>query len=213
MPLSTADIGQMVEGYEQLHNNLVIISTTSSSDLKKLVDEGKFSEELYYELSSISFSIKPLQERREDLFLLIKHFTEQYSQSTGVAYPELPQVILDLLLNYSWPGNISELQSVLEKLFVLGYEDGEYNINELPEKLLSKNYDLLSTGANNTIATLNEIIEGNRSYKEKIIMCKRLVIESAIKKGGNMVAQAASLLQRNRCSLYREMNELKIKVP
>lgn len=115
--------------------NFRLIAATNK-DLMKCVDEGRFREDLYYRLNVISIHIPPLRERRDDIFSLIHYFLDKNTEKYRVG-KRLSVELLSKLLNYSWPGNIRELENLMERLFitsngtVLGEED-------LPEEIKSK---------------------------------------------------------------------------
>jgi transcriptional regulator with PAS, ATPase and Fis domain len=93
------------------------IVASSNQDLKKMIDKGEFRQDLYYRLNAITIPIPPLRERREDLPDLILYFLKKYSppdRQIGVSQPAL-----QLLLNYDWPGNIRELEHVLQRAITL----------------------------------------------------------------------------------------------
>lgn len=191
-------------------DNQLTVIMTSDIDPKTLMENGQFNKELYYELSSISLTVRPIRDRKDDIAQLIEYCIKDISQRLKRSFPPLPQHINNLLMSYSWPGNIPELKASIEKLFIFGYEDGEYNINELPEELLSGRYILKNSADKCSAEMINEIFEGEKSYAEKIIMCKRIIIETSLKKNNFIITQTAKSLQKNRCSLYREINELEI---
>jgi two-component system nitrogen regulation response regulator NtrX len=194
--------------------NRIILIVTSSADLKKQVEAGSFDEDLYYELLSLHFKVKPLRERRSDVAPLIKQFTEEFSKKSQAHLPSIPDKIVEMFMDYDWPGNISELRCVLEKLFILGIEDGEFNINELPESMLSKKYSIKSSlpDDGNVAELWKEIVYGSQSYQERVVICRKVIIEECLKKNEYSVIKTAQELKRSKTTLYREINELGIKI-
>jgi len=95
-----------------------IISATNK-DLMQLVDQGKFREDLYYRLKVFPIHVPPLRERKDDIPLLVDHFIKKFNQENNKqAYGCSPEV-MRTILNYSWPGNIRELENALEYAFVV----------------------------------------------------------------------------------------------
>ncbi len=100
----------------------VQIITATNKDLKKLVETGQFREDLFYRINVIPITIPPLRERAEDIPLLAYHFIEQLNRQYDKNYHLSPEA-LSLLEAYSWPGNIRELQNLIERFVVFADED------------------------------------------------------------------------------------------
>jgi len=109
-----------------------IIAATNRS-LETLVRERKFREDLYYRLSVIPMTMPPLRERREDIPLLAHFFFDKYARSFGKQL-KLDRKVLKALDTYSWPGNIRELENVMERLVALT-EEGTIRVRDLPDSL------------------------------------------------------------------------------
>lgn len=109
----------------------------TSRDLKKLVDEGKFRDDLYYRLNVIPLKIPPLRERKEDLPLLIRHYLNYFAQKYKKKVPEISKEAYMALLNYHYPGNVRELKHILERAFLL-CQNNLITQRELPEELVPK---------------------------------------------------------------------------
>lgn len=109
--------------------NVRIISSTNR-DLKELVQEGKFREDLFYRLNVIPIYVAPLRERKEDIIPLIYYFLKQLNEKYGFKKSLSPEVI-DRLSEYHWPGNVRELENIIERIVVLS-EDDNIGIRYLP---------------------------------------------------------------------------------
>jgi two-component system, NtrC family, response regulator PilR len=107
-----------VGGHEELAADIRIIAATNR-DLAKMVAEGTFREDLYYRVNVIPVSLPALRERREDLPVLAGHFTQQFARDMRRPGATLSPEALDALLRHSWPGNIRELENVLERAVAL----------------------------------------------------------------------------------------------
>ena len=92
-------------------------------DLEKEVRAGRFREDLYYRLSGVCLRLPPLRHRKEDIPALANLFLELYANRLGNAQPELSPRALSILLDYSWPGNIRELENAMKKIVALGDEE------------------------------------------------------------------------------------------
>jgi len=91
----------------------------TNRDLKAMVDEGQFRADLYYRLHVFPLNVPPLRERREDIPLLTRYFVQKYSQRMKRNIVDIPSAALDALSRYDWPGNIRELQNVIERSVIL----------------------------------------------------------------------------------------------
>ena len=99
--------------------NVRVIAATNK-DLKKEIKEGKFREDLYHRLAVILIQVPPLNDRRDDIPLLINHFAEKIASEHGTAKKVFTDKAIKLLQNYDWTGNIRELRNVVERLIILG---------------------------------------------------------------------------------------------
>src|SRR5438270_13189891 len=95
---------ERIGGSKPIQVDVRVIAATNRS-LQKLVQEGKFREDLYYRLNVIKIELPPLRERREDIPLLAAYFAEKYARP-GEPPKQIPPKAMDVLMNYSWPGNI-----------------------------------------------------------------------------------------------------------
>ena len=91
----------------------------TNRDLKAMVDENKFRADLYYRLHVFPLNVPPLRERREDIPLLTRYFVQKHAQRMGRKIESIPTQALEALTNYDWPGNIRELQNVIERSVIL----------------------------------------------------------------------------------------------
>jgi len=104
---------ERVGGEETIPVNVRVICATKK-DLKKLVQEGSFRQDLYYRLHVVTVQLPPLRERKEDIPLLVTYFIKKYAVHQRVSVYSISQETLNLLLLYNWPGNIRELENVIE---------------------------------------------------------------------------------------------------
>lgn len=101
--------------------NVRVIAATHR-DLKQMVANGNFREDLYYRFSVFPLTLPPLRERRQDIALLVQWFVNKYAQKMGKQINHIPQKVMDNLLGYNWPGNIRELENVIERSVILSSE-------------------------------------------------------------------------------------------
>jgi formate hydrogenlyase transcriptional activator len=109
---------ERVGGTRTIRTNARLVAATNR-DLKTMVDESKFRSDLYYRLHVFPLSVPTLRERREDIPLLIRYFVQKHAQRMGPRIETIPSQALDALTNYDWPGNIRELQNVIERSVIL----------------------------------------------------------------------------------------------
>lgn len=98
----------------------VRVIAATNKDLKKEIEKGKFREDLYHRLAVILIKVPPLNDRREDIPLLIEHFAKKIAEEQGNAPKKFSDKAVKLLQNYDWTGNIRELRNVVERLIILG---------------------------------------------------------------------------------------------
>jgi len=105
-------------GMETIKVDVRIVAATNC-DLREMVSDGRFREDLYYRLHVISISLPPLRQRKDDIPMLAQHFLEKYSRENSKNGVELTAEAIDLLTDYDWPGNVRELENVIERAVVL----------------------------------------------------------------------------------------------
>jgi DNA-binding NtrC family response regulator len=97
--------------------------------LEEMILDKQFRLDLYYRLNVFPISIPPLRERREDIPLLVRHFVQQFAQRMNKTLGEISSETMESLTRYPWPGNIRELQNVIERSVVM-YKEGSFSVNE-----------------------------------------------------------------------------------
>lgn len=110
----------------------VIVAT--NRNLRELVNQGEFREDLYFRLEVLPILLPPLRERIEDLPLLVQHFRDKLGKRLGITAPQIAPAVLDAFRRYRWPGNVRELEHTLEQLFIF-CDAGVLQLDDLPEKL------------------------------------------------------------------------------
>jgi two-component system NtrC family response regulator len=112
----------------------VRVLSASNRNIRDDVAQGKFREDLFYRLNVIQIEVPPLQERLDDIPLLVKHFIEKYREDGGEARIELSPEVWKQLYAHHWPGNVRELENVIERAVVLS-SGGTITMEDLPEEL------------------------------------------------------------------------------
>jgi DNA-binding NtrC family response regulator len=187
---------ERVGSSEPLKVDARIIASTKT-DLCKLVKEGKFREDLYYRLNIIPINLKPLRERKDDIILLFKYFTQSFSPEKNY---EIEPGVNDILQNYSWPGNVRELKNLTERISILCI-DSKITSAKLPKELL----------INETI--INEVISfQNKSLNELLEQTEIHLIKNALLKSANNKAKAAEILGLPASTLKSKIEKYRIEV-
>ncbi len=109
---------ERVGGTRTIRTNARLVAATNR-DLRAMVDENKFRSDLYYRLHVFPLNVPPLRERREDIALLVRYFVQKHAKRMGREIETIPTQALEALTNYAWPGNIRELQNVIERSVIL----------------------------------------------------------------------------------------------
>ncbi|MBL3845523.1 sigma-54-dependent Fis family transcriptional regulator [Bacillus cereus] len=172
------------------------IITATHKDLLRLVEEGKFRQDLYYRLHVYPLYVPSLIERKEDITYFIKHFCKR--KNWNVVFPKS---ICNQFYQHTWPGNIRELLNVLERIYILsqGREICEKQISFLLQTMMGNQHQLALQEENKTENTLN--------FREKIQ--RDSMIEALEKTNGN-VSLAAKLLDVPRSTFYKRMQKYKL---
>jgi DNA-binding NtrC family response regulator len=123
-------------GVHEIQVDVRIIAATNV-DLKQLVQEGRFREDLFYRLNVITIDLPPLRQRKEDIPLLAAHFLEKYAKEHDRAAMHITSDALRLLMTYSWPGNVRELENVIERAVVLSTE-ADVGPDLLPDQIVGR---------------------------------------------------------------------------
>ncbi len=203
---------ERVGGIKTLQVDVRLIAATNR-DLKQLIAEGKFREDLYYRLTVVPIALPPLRDRREDIPLLVEHFIEKYNQRLGKKVEGIEGDALELLLGYAWPGNIRELENLMERSVL--FADGPLiQASALPDSLRERGpqppVPIAAVGPLGSIAapsgaSMKEIVRQAQADLE------RELIGRALEETGGNVTRAAKRLQISRKSLQVKMKELGLR--
>nr|MDQ2971031.1 sigma-54 dependent transcriptional regulator [Acidobacteriota bacterium] len=178
----------------------VRIIAATNVDLKKLVAEGRFRDDLYYRLCVISIAIPPLRERREDIPLLAEHFVRVYASENNKPITGLSPDALRALLDYDWPGNVRELENAVERAVVL-CPGGVIELDLLPESVLSPDRSELPV----------RLPENGSTYKDMVEEYERRLVRTALRRTGGVQKRAAELLRMKPTTLHEIIKRLEIQ--
>tara|TARA_B100000780_G_C21109529_1_gene448281 strand:+ start:726 stop:2093 length:1368 start_codon:yes stop_codon:yes gene_type:complete len=191
-----------INGSEIIKVDIRIISS-SSKDLKKLIIEKKFREDLYHRLNVVPINLPPLQSRTEDIPLLVEYFKNKIAEINGVAEAQIDSNN-DLLYSYNWPGNIRELRNLIERVTILSLHEDKKDTNKLLTDILNENPDSINN---------NEIMSNTMSYplKEAREQFEVNYLVNQLKKNNGNISKTADFIGMERSALYRKLKSLGIK--
>lgn len=190
---------ERIGGLKPIKLNIRIICCTNS-DLKKMIEEKKFREDLYYRINMVEINIPPLREHLEDIPILCEHFIKKINQEELTEIEGISQDVLKIFSQYKWLGNIRELEHTLEraaflcKKGVIKIEHCKFLIDKFQEEKSNTKDD-----------------DKNNSLKKITCDSEKNAIIEALKEAKNNKTKAASLLGINRSLLYSKMNKYGIK--
>ena len=192
---------QPVGGDQTIPSQARVIAA-SNDNLELAVKKGLFRKDLYYRLNVIPISIPPLRERSEDIPLLIKHFIKIFNKSRTNKLKGLSESAMNYLCRYDWPGNIRELENMIERLCVLTETEMAKDI-DLPIKYRS--------GNNQPIQNTVDIPETGLDFNNTVNCFENELILQALKKTKWNRNQAAKLLKLNRTTLLEKIKKKGLK--
>jgi two-component system response regulator HydG len=173
-----------VGGTRSIRVDVRFIAATNQN-VTALVSSGKFREDLYYRLNVMDIHIPPLRERKEDIAPLFKHFLEKYSKKENRKIEGFTKDAMDILLSYSFPGNVRELENIIERAVILE-KTSRITGESIPQSIKLFQIEAIDP---NKIKSIDEV---NRDYAEKVLEVAE----------GNK-SKAAELLGISRTSLWR----------
>lgn len=185
-----------VGGVKPIKLDVRVIAATNSN-LEEMVEKGTFRKDLYYRLNVVTIEIPPLRERKEDLPQLVHHFAEVFCTEHQI-HKEFMVETIHVMMEYQWPGNIRELQNVIENLIIMT-NDVQIGPESLPEYFRKK-----TVSDNSFFDDEEEIIP----LKEALQHTEKILINRAIEKYKNTRA-AATALGINQSTIVRKMQSLK----
>jgi two-component system, NtrC family, response regulator PilR len=174
-----------VGGLEELQADIRVIAATNQ-DLAKAIADGRFREDLYYRINVIPISLPPLRERREDIPLLAEHFVAKYAEQMEKDIAGISNDAMELLVHHDWPGNIRELENVMERAVAL-----EPTPAILPDSLPP---GIRGESGRAPAAPIEGLPESGFDLEAHVKEIERGYIAEALKRAGGVQVKAAELL-------------------
>ncbi len=176
------------------------IIAATNKDIADAIREGNFRKDLYFRINVININIPLLRDRREDIPLLIEHFMRRYNTAMGKQVRSIDTEAVEFLQKYAWPGNIRELENLIERLIILCPHD-VINLDQVKKNILVT-YEKQDG--------LEKFLDGETGFKEAVDEFQKLIIKNAIEKANGQIQKAADLLGISRHALRYQMNKLGI---
>jgi two-component system, NtrC family, response regulator PilR len=186
-----------IGGAEDIRVDVRIISATNQS-LPDNVKAGTFREDLYYRLNVIPLHLPPLRDRKEDIPVLTKHFIEKYSREFGKEIKTISAYALELLMQYPFPGNIRELENIIERSIAL----------ETSNIILPENLVLSKDMKQELVTAIPVLTDEGLDLNEELAKFEKGLIERALEKAGGSKTKAAELLKISYDSLHYRSEKL-----
>ncbi|MCT4564709.1 MAG: sigma 54-interacting transcriptional regulator [Maledivibacter sp.] len=185
-----------VGGSKSIRVDVRVVAATNK-DVKLMMEKGMFRKDLYYRLNSILIALPPLRERKDDIPELVDRFIEQFCITYRCNIPEIPTMVMNMMMNYDWEGNIRELRNIIERIVILvnNNKAKEVDIDFLPRSIIESNKEKIEY--KKEAFDLNNIIE--KAEKDAIL--------NAMRTSGGNKARAAKLLNIPRSTLYFKLNK------
>jgi len=186
-------------GTQEMQVDVRIIAATNV-DLRQMVRDGRFREDLFYRLNVITIDLPPLRQRREDIPLLVDHFLKKYSEENERPRRHVTTEELRPLVTYSWPGNVRELENVVERAVVLS-SGTDITVDLLPDHIAGRGTPVPVMDTDPT-ASLFDIMED----------CERRIIMDMLEKCGWNQTEAAERFHVPLSTLNQKIKRLNIEI-
>ena len=191
---------ERIGGNQTIKVDVRVIAATNK-DLNKLSQEGGFREDLYYRLNVIPIKLPPLNERREDIHLLVTHFIEKYNKAFKKNIKSISQNALNIMMSYHWPGNVRELENLMERAVIMAKS---HIINEV---------DILIPNQKQRMEGLKEMFDGritDNSLEEFLAHYEKTYITTLLKQYKGRIYSSAKISGIDAKTLYRKMKKYNI---
>jgi len=193
---------ERVGGVRTISVDIRIIVATNK-DLQQEMLNGRFREDLYYRLNVVHLVLPPLKERQEDIRLLVNHFIKKYASERQSAAPVIgvDQEVDRLFYDYHWPGNIRELENVIERVMILCPGD-TIRVSDLPKGFKDNVYNTLHLDG----------IPADAKLYDTLAMIEKALIERALKMSNNVQSHAAAMLGIGKSGLNQKIKKYNLEV-
>jgi two-component system nitrogen regulation response regulator NtrX len=185
---------------DKVRVDLRVISSTGR-DLKAAIAEGRFREELYHRLNVVPIAVPSLEDRREDIPVLARHFIAECNRGQGLPLREITEDAVALLQTMNWPGNVRQLKNLVERVLILGDGTGPIEPRELPQETTPGTGDgedrVVLSG---TLATM-PLREAREAFEREYLLTQ-------INRFGGNISRTANFVGMERSALHRKLKSL-----
>ncbi|HWW85597.1 MAG TPA: sigma-54 dependent transcriptional regulator [Vicinamibacterales bacterium] len=181
----------------------VRIIAATNSDLARMVADGQFREDLFYRLNVIPVQLPPLRDRKEDIPLLVQHFLEKFRTevASGRGVITISQEAMRRLMTYHWPGNVRQLENIVERAVAFSAGRSQIDVDDLPPEVQGAQGPVQST-------TSVALPEDGLDLDAFVASIERELIERSLERTGGNKGQAAKLLNLKRTTLVEKLKRL-----
>jgi two-component system NtrC family response regulator len=187
---------QRVGGNADIPVDVRIIAATNK-DLQEEIRKGAFREDLYFRLNVVNIDVPPLRKRREDIPLLVAHFTMKFGRKLDKPVKMVDPEVIEAFRKYTWPGNVRELENVIERAVVLSRGDS-ITLDDLPSNIRD---------SSDSDFGFESIISSGKSLSETLEALEESMIRQALSDAANVQNQAAKILGISRSNLQYKMKK------
>ena len=191
-----------LNGSKDINVNIRLISSTSKN-LKELVEVNKFREDLYHRLNVMPIELSSLSSRTEDIPLLIDYFNEKLSEINGVQQSKI-DINNDNFYTYNWPGNVRELRNLVERVTILSSNEAKGDINKLIEDILTPKSSIESSRILLEKTLTSPLKEARKNFEKEYLLTQ-------LRKNHGNISKTADFIGMERSALHRKLKELGIK--
>ncbi|MFN3233782.1 MAG: sigma-54-dependent transcriptional regulator [Alphaproteobacteria bacterium] len=192
---------ERVEGTRKVQVDVRVMSTTSR-DLRPLIEAGEFREDLYHRLNVVPIDVPPLSARPDDIPPLVNYFVDALSTASGLTRQDIGDDVIAALQAYEWPGNVRQLRNVVERMLILAADDvlDQINASMLPSEINGQGEGALLSGLGDGIMSV-PLREARESFE-------RQYLQAQIARFGGNISRTASFVGMERSALHRKLKSL-----
>jgi DNA-binding NtrC family response regulator len=192
---------QRLGSSETIKVDIRVVAATNC-DLARRIEEGKFREDLYYRLNVVPIEMPPLRRRQEDVPLLAKYFVERVCDAEGIPVKMLMRESLERLCGYSWPGNVRQLENMVEMAVALSGERRTLAPADFPLPTS------MAEGKQTVRGPMVAVPDSGLDYEQTLAVIERSILEQALRKTGGNKKAAAEMLGLKRTTLSAKVRSL-----
>lgn len=190
---------ERVGGSKEIEVDIRVVTATNKN-LLEAVEKGEFREDLYYRLNVVQIHLPPLRERREDIPLLAQHFGQKYVQENNMEHKTFSPETMDYLAGYEWPGNVRQLENIIERCMVLASGD-TIGVEDLPPEIKDEESQFKSAV---------DLLPVQLNLADTLEKIEAALVRRALAKADFVQVKAADLLGLSKSNLQYKLKKYKI---